>query len=337
MIQKNWGTINKENIAVKETFKVLTKQAIGNLSYINPTKKPVFIFSNRRGGSTLAMEMIYSQPGVDFINQPLDLTQLHQYFGCLPHPAQSKFVELNKEDQTLLLEYFSNLLSGHLRLRNQWRILDPNFSFYVNRLVFKVCNANPLINWFITHFDIFCLYLVRHPIPVAMSIMKRGWDNTARAYLENEAFCKKYLNQDQLTKSWQIINNGTQLQQYVLEWCLENFVPLRFLMHNSAITLTYEELVMRPKEISKLICKRFDLPAPERMLEVIAKPSRTTIKASKTTLQEKGPSALVHNWMQEVSSKEIDKSQEILNTFGISAYEASTPYPNIKLCQFGSL
>lgn len=334
---KSWGALEKENLSIEDTLKLIAKQTLGRLCIYKLTEKAIFIFANRRGGSTLAMEMIYSQPGVDYIAQPLDLWQLHPHFYRLPQPLRSKFIELKAEDEKRLAVYFRDLLSGRIRLRNQWRIFDPNFSFIVNRLVIKVCNAHALIDWFNQHFDIYCLYLIRHPVPTALSIINRGWGNDAAAYLKNEAFCKEYLNRNQVTFGRHILEDGTQLQQYVLEWVLENLVPLRLFQRRTWLTITYEELVMRPKEISGLICRRFNLPDPDKMWRVVNKASRTTTKSSRYLIESEGPRALVYKWMQKVDKNEIVKIQEILDVFDIWAYKASSPYPDPRLCHFGPL
>ncbi|SFM80649.1 hypothetical protein [Thermodesulforhabdus norvegica] len=168
------GALDKKNLSGKDMLKAFSKQTLGRLCIYRLTEKPIFIFANRRGGSTLVMEMIYSQPGVDYIAQPLDLWQLHPHFNRLPHPLRSKFIALKEEEEERLAKYFTDLLAGRIRLRNQWRIFDRNFSFLVNRLVVKVCNAHALIDWFNEHFDIHCLYLIRHPIATALSIINRG-------------------------------------------------------------------------------------------------------------------------------------------------------------------
>lgn len=336
MIQ-TFGALDKRNLSAGDVLKVIGKQSLGRLRVYKLTNKPIFIFANRRGGSTLMMEMIYSQPRVDYVAQPLDLWQLHPHFDQLPHPLRSKFITLKGEEEERLAKYFTDLLAGRIRLRNQWRIFDRNFSFLVNRLVIKICNAHALIDWFNEHFDIHCLYLVRHPIATALSIINRGWGNDAGAYLRNEEFCREQLNPDQVVFGWYIFKHGTQLQRYVLEWCLENFVPLQLFQQRPWLTVTYEELVIRPKEISELICRRFDLPNSEQMWKVVLKPSRTTTQDSKRVIQRRGPRALVDRWMQKVSDKEIAEVQEVLNTFGIRVYKADSPFPHRELCHFGAL
>ena len=83
---KSWGALKKESLSIKDTLKLIAKQTLGRLCIYKLTEKPIFIFANRRGGSTLAMEMIYSQPGVDCVGKPRNLWRYHPYFNWLPHP-----------------------------------------------------------------------------------------------------------------------------------------------------------------------------------------------------------------------------------------------------------
>jgi len=88
------------------------------------------------------MEMIYSQPGVDYIAQPLDLWNYHPHFRKIPLPYQNRYINIKSEiENQMLFKYFQNLTKGHIRLRHQWNIFNRNFNWYINRLVFKELNA----------------------------------------------------------------------------------------------------------------------------------------------------------------------------------------------------
>jgi len=66
----------------------------------------------------------------------------------------NQFIGLSYKDKKKLKLYFQDLLRGKLRLRNQFRIWNRSFSFYVNRLVIKEVNAKQLIDWFDKNFNI---------------------------------------------------------------------------------------------------------------------------------------------------------------------------------------
>lgn len=333
----SWSNLNKEKLSVKETIKSIGKSFLGRLCIYKIAQRPIFIFSTRRGGSTLLMNMIYSQPGVDYINQPLDLWQYHPHFDRLPHPRLSKFITLEKIEEQLLRNFFNDLLSGQIRLRNQWNVCDPCFNFYVDRLTIKICNAHDLIEWFAENFEIDIIYLIRHPIPVSLSIIKREWRNAAFAYLENTRFREDHLDSAIQRFARDLLAHGTTLQKYVLEWCLENLYPMKVFRQQGWLTLAYEEVILRPGKVSELICSLFDLPDLEPMRNTILSPSRTTLPDSKHLIQAKGPSHLVKRWLKQVDLKDIGNIDKVLEAFGVEIYKASSPYPASELCHFGSL
>jgi len=323
---------------LREKVEYCVKAALGSLCIYNLTEKPIFIFSTRRSGSTLLMEMVYSQPNVDYINQPLTLWNYHPHLNKIFRPNRNRFISLDSEiENKKLLMYFQDLLSGKLRLHHEWNIFDSRFSWHVNRLVVKELNAKCFIDWFSKNFDVEVIFLLRHPIPTALSIIRRKWGNTARAFLENDYFLGAYLNKKRKIFCQNILDKGTPLQKFVLEWCLDNMHPLERYKQRPWLTLTYEELVLRVKKASQLICQKFDLPDWRAMENCILKPSRTSTKVSKKKIKKQGPSSLLQDWRQVLQSKDIEHVSQILEEFEIKEYSAHHPYPHDSLCHFGPL
>lgn len=323
---------------LRERIEYYIKAALGSICIYNLNKKPIFIFSTRRSGSTLLMEMIYSQPNVDYINQPLSLWNYHPHLKKIFRPNKNRFISLNSEiENKKILMYFQDLLSGKLRLHHEWNIFDSKFSWYVNRLVVKELNAKSFIDWFSKNFDIEVIYLIRHPVPTALSIIRRKWGNTARAFLENDYFCRNFLDKEREIFCRNILDKGTLLQKFVLEWCLDNLHPLKRYPQRPWLTLTYEELVLRPRKISQLICQRFNLPDCRTMEKCVSKPSRTSTKVSKEKIKQLGHCSLLNDWRQLLKIKDIEQTEQILDLFGINEYSARHPYPHDSLCHFGSL
>jgi hypothetical protein len=311
---------------------------LGMLARYRITQKPIFIFSTRRSGSTLLMKLLYSQPGVDYIDLPLDLLNFHPHRLKLPEtPKKNRFITLQSNEEKMLFEYFNDLLSGRLRLRHQWNPADPDFSFSVNRLLVRELMAKPLIDWFSKHFDIEIIYLIRHPIPAALSVMKLRWQNVADAYLENTYFCNNFLDSKKKAFCQDVLVNGSTLQRYVLEWCLDNLYPLKSYQQRNWFTLTYEELLLRPEQICRLICSKFNLPDPKRMYSRLSRPTISAPQSSVRDIHSRGPNYLVQRWLGQVPSEKRDEITKIFDVLDINAYNALNPYPNSELCHFGSL
>ncbi|MFB6273382.1 MAG: hypothetical protein ABEL51_10865 [Salinibacter sp.] len=221
-----WGTI-AEDIPITKRAKFIGKSILGQLHRYRLCERPILLFGTRRGGSTLLMRALATQPHTDFSNEPLNLWLFNPHFARLPHPPRSRFVGLDSDDERLLWGFFEDLLSGKIKTFNHWRFWEPDFSRTVHRLVVKVLGANNLIDEFDQRFDAPILYLVRHPIPVAQSAIKRNWGNDVGAYLANDAIWAQLGSEATRTFAREVMDRGSELQRYVLEWCLENVVPLK--------------------------------------------------------------------------------------------------------------
>jgi len=332
-----WGSIDK-HISFRKKAKVLGIYILGQFHLYRLTEKPIVIFATRRGGSTLLMEMIASQPGVDFVGEPLNLWRYRPYFGRLPHPPRGRFISLSEEEARQVRSYFEDLLKGRIKAFNAWNPFHPTWSFRVRRLVVKLLGANTLIDWMAKEFDIEVLYLLRHPVPVALSCLGRNWGNDAEAYLQNSYFRDQVLGPERARFADKVLAKGSPLEQFVLEWCLENLYPLSVYHERHWLVLTYEEIISRPLDISKLICSRLGLPDPERMARMVGRPSRTTFFAdAREAIVKRGPQAMLRRWLKRVSQEELKRVQEILDVLGIRAYQAFSPHPAESLCHFGPL
>ena len=285
----------------------------------------------------MLMRILHSQPGVDYIDEPLNLWRLHPHFQRLPHPPSGYFISLTDSQEERLYAYLQALLSGKLRFRHRGNLLDPGRTFLVRRFVVKNINATPLIDWFTEKFNADIVYLVRHPGAVADSLVRKGWGSAARAYLNDEVYCKRYLIAEQKQLAQKILEQGSSFQQCVLEWCLDNLLPLSLRKERSWLTLSYEELVTRPLEMSKLLCERLRLPDAERMTKVLQLPSRTTSADSRQVVQTEGAKALVTRWLKRTNPGDLEGIEELLDAFGVDIYKADSPYSSKALCHFGSL
>jgi hypothetical protein len=301
-------------------------------------KRPILIFSTRRSGSTLLMEAIHSQKEMNYSDQPLDLGKYHPYRKYLPKRRFNKFISLEPEEEKILGDYFQRLFTGRIRVLSQWNFFRPGYSFTVDRMVVKILNGKPLIGWFAENFDVDIVYLLRHPIPTALSVMRRNWENTAEIFLSDDNFTERYLGKEKTNECHRILEYGTRLQKFVLEWGLENYVPLSNLVEPSRTTITYEELVARPAQICQLLATALDLSAPERMSQRLDRPSKTTLQHSRTDITRQGPMYLLTRWLDQVDPKQACEAMAILeDLFDTRTYIYNSPFPVENLCHFGSL
>ncbi len=311
----------------RDSVKRVFQHVLGHFPVYRLRERPLLIFTTRRSGSTLLLHMLYTQPHTDYVNEPLNMWLLHPHYTLLPHPPLGKFVTLNDAEAVRLQQYLSRVLSGRLRVRNQWAFWRPYYSFVVHRLIIKVLNANVLIEWFSRAFDVDIIYLVRHPVAVASSIIRQGWEGIADAYLHDNLFCEAHVGKDLCVFAREVWVSGPPLQRFVLEWVLENLVPLRSLAMLPIGLITYEEIVTQPHRVARWLSEKYGFPKPEEMYRRVRFPSPTTAKSSSHLIREKGPATLVERALENVSAADLVLAQEVLDAFGIDLYRADVPWP----------
>jgi len=300
--------------------------------------KDILVLATRRGGSTMLMEIIYSQPGISFVAQPTDLWRYHPLKTSLPETPFVRFISLNEAEEKMMYDFFQSVVfAGKLRGHMPWRFWEREFSFFYNRLVVKVLNAKALIEWFSRNFDVHIVYLVRHPLAVASSIRHKGWGSYPTAFIEDKWFRETYLDGRLMDRCNEIINNGTELERIVLEWCLENLHPLRMVGSERWLMITYEELVLKPREMTDLLCTRLSLPNKERAYMRIAKPSMNATRGSREAMREYGSSRLITRWKQNIDSQTEAGLMTILSDFDIDIYQGESFLPASWACHFGDL
>lgn len=312
-------------------LKYLARSILGGAArYRRPYHDSVLLLSMRRSGSTLAMQMIASQPGFDYSDQPLDLWRYHPHRRRLPPvPATGRYVDPAPEERAALVGYLRDLLEGRLRVYGQWRIHDPDFHWRVDRVVVKTVNALPLTASLVDGLPAArVIHLVRHPIPTALSIERRGWKSLVDVLLASDGFVDRYVPDGAVTELRRIADRGSPLQRYVLEWGLENLAPLREMEGGRLSGVTYEELVDRPLESSRRLAEALDLPDPERMARTLGEPSRTAVGPSRVRVRDSGGAALVERWAERVPPAEAEEAMApIRELLGITLYRADDPWP----------
>jgi hypothetical protein len=304
-------------------------------SQYRPSGRPhIFLFSTRRSGSTLLRDILYSQPGFNYIDQPFDFThrQYNPYQRYLPQVKASQFVSLTEEEKLLVEDYMNKLLNRKYVVRSQWQIKGGNYQWIWDRFVVKILNAKPLIKWFQDTWreKAIIVYMTRHPIANALSVMRRDWELSAEAHLTNRSFVEENISDELYAFSRDIQKKGTTLEKHVLDWCLENLVPLRLWERSPWFTISYEKIVSQPEIAIRRICKHFGLPDRTRMLETINRPTRTAFSSSED-IRLQGAQARLSKWLKEVDEQDLHDISVIFDRFQLGLYKVDDPFP---LAQF---
>jgi hypothetical protein len=282
-----------------------------------------FVFSLPRSGSTWLMELLATQPGFKFFNEPLYLDnklvqnylKINDWAALYEESANEKFYK-----------YFDGIIKGKIGFLNP----NPFTSFYrlkSSRIVFKIIHAgDDRINWFRDTFNGKIIYLVRHPIAVSLSRKKVS---NLDASL-NSSFSKNF-NADQLAYAKMIVRSGTFLHQRMLSWCMRVSVVLRQRTADWAF-VTYEQTVMNPSNVVEHLVKKVGLVDRDKFKNNLFVPSRVKHQSSADTQKFLESSSsnreyLISKWKDKVTDSEEGDLMEMLKVFDIDIYRSGQVMP----------
>ena len=185
------------------------------------------------------------------------------------------------------------------------------------------------IHWYRREFAGHVIHLMRHPIAVAQSREEFPRLDSYLVPPYSQNFSKA-----QLRHAKHLIDSGDPFDARILDWCLQNAVPLRHASEDSLV-LTYEQLVLQPEVVTRLLVDKYALPHPEAMLRHIYKASRSTGKSNVTSqnvLRDEGEIRrrrewLIDKWRERASADQLKRAFETLDAFGIRVYESGSPFP----------
>lgn len=301
-------------------------------------ERNICLFSTRRGGSTLLMELIAVNKGVRFCDQPFSIkSSLSGQIRYLPIFDRSQVVTLDEEDEAMVRLYLEKIFAGELSVQAPWKFWRRDFDIVADRMVLKIVDAKGIIDWVGKTFPVEIVYSTRHPIPTALSIIRNNWELTAKAYLNDEQFVGRYLTSDQEAYSWDVLGQGTVLQKHILNWCLENITPLRLIPKRPHWHyISFEELSVYPEETVKKLSENLGLPEYNAMLKKLRQPSRSTKKSStreaKNMIIKADHEALIGAWRRKIDGKDEKKAFDVMEKLEIDLYRYGDNYPHDPTC-----
>jgi hypothetical protein len=167
-----------------------------------------------------------------------------------------------------------------------------------------------------------------------MSRIKNKWVYYIDYYLDDKSFCEKSLTTEQQKILLSINSKGTELEKYVASWCLENHTALKKEYNNEETHLvTYEELLLKPIKLVNYFSEKFELECKDRMLEQVGIPSKTVRFSDDTTKElfsqkdEERRFKLLYKWKQELTKREEEAIQEILDIMDVKLYRVNEHVP----------
>jgi hypothetical protein len=290
-------------------------------------KRPICLYASRRSGSTLLMEMIGVNRGVMFSDQPFSVYAASSAnINRLPLFPYGQVACPDAQEELLLRAYVQGLLSGRIRANVPWKFWSREFHFTNDRICLKITDAKAIADWIDREFDVQTIVLTRHPIAQALSVARNRWLTTGKGFLMNQRFVRQWLNDDLVAYCWQVYGQGSELEQRVADWALENLPLLAMLRQRPDwLYVSYEDLIQHPSATVDCLATELQLADRQGMLDRMKRPSRSSRRDSsrKALADLYDPDA----WQQQVDQQQLQQCFRILERLGIDLYHDGTSSP----------
>lgn len=283
-------------------------------------KPNIFIFSTPRSGSTWLMELMLTQKGFKSCSEPFNLRFAEIATTLDIHDWDS----LYSDDALPKIEsHINSFLKGEFKVafknRYPWqRYYRP----FTDRMVFKILHAgHEKIDWFIRTFNAQVVYLIRHPLPVALSRKELPRLPT----FVNSGY-SQFFTEEQITYAKRVVAEGSHVQKAVLDWCLHNATAIKRHM-DKVIFVTYEQLVLDPEPVVNALSRQLDLDDASRILDKISAPSGSVNQSTKETAAALASKTgeekawLIEKWRANISAEEEHKLMDLLAVFDLDLYQ----------------
>jgi hypothetical protein len=284
----------------------------------------ILLFATRRGGSTFAMELIAANRRIRSLDQPLELvgpSTTAAQTARVPIYRQGQITSLDESSERQLKDLMDDIFAGRVVINAPTRFGRGGAPLRSDRLVLKILDAKPIIDWFDTHLDCQIVYLTRHPVPQALSCLRNRWTLTVQAYLEDERFVETNLSAPALALAHDTMRSGSDLRRFVVNWALENVAPMRLLGDRPHwIHVRYEDCVTDPAGTLDRLAEHLHLPDVDRMQAVVTRPSvssRISTSDTRSTIESGRASEVVSRWRDEVDAIDRRWCDDLMETFGI--------------------
>jgi hypothetical protein len=196
------------------------------------------------------------------------------------------------------------------------------------RRLVKEVRATNLLPWIVQRYPRTpVVYLLRHPVPTAWSVVALGWPETLE-----EILTQAPLMEGPLKPLRGLIEEAAaspdKFHRLVLQWCLENYVPIRSLPPDSVHVAFYENMVDDPwgeLERLRLYLRRFGPDAWNVEMASVKNVARPSHSRNRGT----SGSGRLERWVEEVPAAQVEKALALVAGFGLDRVYASPTRPLI--------
>lgn len=290
------------------------------LRFINPfilsfTKPELDDYSNiliisgsPRSGTTWLGELLSTIPNSIMLFEPLHLKR---------NPRSKEYgfkwrTYISPESKNRMEKLFFEELFKCKHL-NSWitREAPVHKLFNVEYLIFKFVRANLLLNWLKNNFPIKKpILIIRHPCAVVSSQLRlKQFSKLKDLYVSDKFY------EDFPTLLNTLKNYGTYEELLSARWCQENYAPLAT-NKSSFLLITYENLLINPREEIKKIFNAWDIEIPDIIYEKFSDSSSTTHR----NINHQNKTEVLGTWRKVLKDDQRKNILKVVRDFGMDFY-----------------
>jgi len=182
----------------------------------------------------------------------------------------------------------------------------------VHRRLVKDVRTTLMLKWVRNHFPgMPILYILRHPCAVALSRQKLGW----RTDLDQAFLSQPDLVERHLRPFVGLVGKASgPFERHLIDWCVENYVPLAELGQGDAHIAFYENLCADPEAELRKIYGYLGRPFPSPVLDSLHLPSKSP-KTDTQTFADAHEAA--GKWRQQLTAEDRATAQRVTKLFGL--------------------
>lgn len=271
----------------------------------------LLVAGSARSGTTWLQEMLGAQARFRIIFEPF-----HEQLA----PARLRSIPAYIPPSLTAAPYISDVekvLRGNVR--DRW-IDQHNHHLISRRRLIKEIHSNLRLGWFRERFPYFpIVYLIRHPLAVAVSRGRLGWRPSPEKYFSDPQLVADHL------QPFRSVLSGctTDLDRRVMQWCIENYVPLSYFQQRDDIFVVfYERLVVDLDRELRRILESIGLRLRHGPRKLASRPSVTAYRTHGFQM-----ASALDDWRQQLSATEVGRALAVVSAFGLDALYGIEPMP----------
>jgi hypothetical protein len=283
-------------------------------------RRTVILVGSGRSGTTWLAEMLADALGSRFVFEPLRTQSVAWTWPV----RRGHYLPPGEDADPAVAAVIDRILTG--RLRNRFTDKYNKVRLPGSRVV-KEVRATNLLPWIVRHYpQTPVVYLLRHPVPTAWSASELNWPDRLENLLSQDALMGGPLEAFQPLIR-EAVASPDLFHRTVLQWCLENIVPVQVLDSRLVHVVFYERLVEDPwGELERLraFLRTFGRglwTMDMASVKNVARPSNSNYRGTDVTMG----SRRLDGWVTDVPVERAERALALVRGFGLDRiYDGST-------------